>query len=559
MGLSRPVLKTLSKKGAGSHPKTAVAIIIDNSYSMDYLVDTQTDLEKGKEICKEVNEYLTQNDAVVLISRDAKWNSVNSYISYGKLKKNLISSIKITPNPLSLKTVFDAAQNYLKESQYINSEIYFITDFQKEKWPKNVNKPVVIIKTSDLKYKKNISCYESFVTSQLVTDKRKKTIHFKIENYFDKPVSDIICKLVIDNKTKAEKIVNLAPFQKKEEKFEVSFQNNGWYSGYIKVKDERLRYDNKNYFSFFVKDNPKVALITSEKKFPASLVSILEIYSDDIKELKGSEVSEKIFDYYDNIIVYKAEYSDKLADILSNGKILFIADKNDSEKWIKFYQKTFKTKFDGFYDEPQNKMVNSQNNYNPITKILKNDNNTEINLFYKTKNTTSSILLKAQNYPIAFQEDNNILWLFSIDMENPFMISSMFPPFAYNCLMASGNMNLFKTSYKTGDKINTPYKHIILPNQGYIDIRKPYFVADNAGIYNAVKHIYAVNNNFEESNYRQMNKKDISLNDFTLTYNNWKAHIFKNRYGNDIWKYFFLIALILFIIEMILVKMEEKQ
>ncbi|MCK4695360.1 MAG: BatA domain-containing protein, partial [Candidatus Cloacimonetes bacterium] len=59
--ISRPSIKAPFINTGTLHPKTAIAVIIDNSYSMDYLVDTQTELEKAKEIAFNINNIISKD------------------------------------------------------------------------------------------------------------------------------------------------------------------------------------------------------------------------------------------------------------------------------------------------------------------------------------------------------------------------------------------------------------------------------------------------------------------------------------------------------------------
>ncbi|HCX72616.1 MAG TPA: hypothetical protein DHM37_02765, partial [Candidatus Cloacimonas sp.] len=93
LAISRPAIKLTWAHSSTSHPKTAVAIVLDNSYSMDYLVDTQTEFEKAKQIAQQINSKISNTDAVVLLTLNPNWNQLNSYLHYGKLPAKKIQKI----------------------------------------------------------------------------------------------------------------------------------------------------------------------------------------------------------------------------------------------------------------------------------------------------------------------------------------------------------------------------------------------------------------------------------------------------------------------------------
>ncbi len=559
LGLSRPILKTKKGNFSKNHPKTAIAIIIDNSYSMDYIIDTQTELEKAKEIAKKINGILTNDDAVVLLNRDDNWNKINAEINYGKLKDEKIEKISVTPLAVEVNSLIKTAETFLKQSQYANKEIYYITDFQKDNYPVKTNIPLYIIKTSNSKFKKNIAVVSTKPIQDFTEDKLKRKIYFEVQNFSDTKQTDLICSLIIDNRTVSEKVLSLQPFQKKSGYFTTSLNSEGWHTGYVKVKNERLEYDNKNYFAFYIKKNPKVALITSENEFPPSLVSILKIYTNDLSIINTNDLNFNLFNNYDNVIFYKPTPSQRLFEILKNNdKYIMIAGENDDESLKEFYQKIFGFKITGFYNDYQSIKIDKVNRFSRITKLFSKVKKPKLNYFFKVKNNKSETLLAAGDYPISIMNNKGaIIWLFSLDNDNPFTVSAMFPAFAYNCLVQTSSLFIENNAIKVGDKIKLKNNKLILPSGKMIFTNKNIYVAHRQGIYDLLDRKIAVNLDFSESNY--VMNKPIKAKNITVTYKDWRSYIFKNGFGKDVWKYFFLIALILFILEMIIIKMEERR
>ena len=157
LAIARPAIKTDFLKEGDAHPKTAIAVIIDNSYSMNYLVDTQTDLEKAKQIAHQINGMLSENDNTILLTLNNNWNDLHAGISIGKLSEKLIDEITISPQIIALEDVLKAAEQKLKETHLPNKEIYFITDMQKQELTIKLEFPTFFIPTSFVGDKNNIS------------------------------------------------------------------------------------------------------------------------------------------------------------------------------------------------------------------------------------------------------------------------------------------------------------------------------------------------------------------------------------------------------------------
>ena len=116
LAISRPTIKASFLQNSTVHPKTAVALIIDNSYSMDYLVDTETELDKAKQIAMKINEMLNENDMTLLLTLNEDWNQLNGNLGFGKIDAKLIRNISYTSVQLPLKDILQTAQKSLKKS-----------------------------------------------------------------------------------------------------------------------------------------------------------------------------------------------------------------------------------------------------------------------------------------------------------------------------------------------------------------------------------------------------------------------------------------------------------
>ncbi len=65
LAIARPMLASSRLKKSGKHPPTAIAIVLDTSYSMDYVEDRQSRLAKAKEAIKRINRRATDDDRLL--------------------------------------------------------------------------------------------------------------------------------------------------------------------------------------------------------------------------------------------------------------------------------------------------------------------------------------------------------------------------------------------------------------------------------------------------------------------------------------------------------------
>ena len=166
------------------------------------------------------------------------------------------------------------------------------------------------------------------------------------------------------------------------------------------------------------------------------------------------------------------------------------------------------------------------------------------------------MLLQAQDFPLALEKDKSCLWLFDIaSLQNPFILDSSFPVFAYNCLQflcSEINQNI---SLKVGSKIKLDSPFIELPSGNTIQTNEQYFICSSAGIYKLDNRLTSINLDYAESDFKRLSTS--SKKHIKFLGSDWKKHILQTRYGFEIWKILLILVLLLFALEMLIIKKEE--
>ena len=559
LAIARPALKTDFLKEGDAHPKTAIAVIIDNSYSMNYLVDTQTDLEKAKQIAHQINEMISENDNTILFTLNNNWNNLHASINIGKLSDKLINEITISPKITTLEDILQVAEKKLKETHLPNKEIYFITDMQKQQLNIKLEFPTFFIPTFSIEDKNNISCQNATIKHEIVNRSMHKQIEIELVNHSKDSQQDVIYELFIDGNTVSQRATDLLPEQRKNLSLPLEIESPGWHSGYASVKNERLIFDNRSYFSFYLDPNPQVAIITDETKIPVALESILEIYTENVSIINDENINLESLQNFENIIIYKKQnISNKLESILNQlkenkRKILFIANENLNIEQQGFISKLFNCEFQKFNSKNAN--IDQINKFHPISKLMRDMNNIEIRDFWEVK-SSSNVLLSSKDFPIAIEHQNSVLWLFDIkSMQSQLLLDPVFPVFAYNCLQFTSEHD--NTSFAIGEKIHLNSPDLTLPDGAAISTKKNYYSPTTSGIYMNDNSMIAVNLNYSESEFSKWD--ELKIKNLQLLDNDWKDNILQSRYGFELWKYLIAAALFLFILEMFIIKKEESK
>ncbi|MCF7859303.1 MAG: BatA and WFA domain-containing protein [Candidatus Cloacimonetes bacterium] len=559
LAISRPAVKSSLLTQSSRHPKTAIAIIVDNSYSMNYLIDTKTDLEKAKEIVHIINDLIEQNDVITLLTLNNNWNELKARLNYGKLPKKMIDEISIKAQVNDLKDVIESANKMLRSSHIPNKEIYVITDMQQQQLDNELEFPTFLIPTSYLKNKNNISCENATLSPRIVNKDLKRQIEMELVEHSGTARHDVIFELFLDGNTITERATDLKEFQRKKITIPFDLDVTGWHWGYTAVRDERLMYDNRSYFSFYLDPNPTVAVITGSEKLPVALSSVLDIYTNNVELITSRNTNFDLLEKFDNIILYQPQdLSDKLISILQKLEadginIIFILGADITLKQKEFVQDHFHCTLMNYQTEY--KHIDQINKFHPITKLLNKMNNIEVSDFWQAQ-SNSNVLLQSGNSQLALEYKNSVLWLFDVNsIKNPFLLDASFPVFAYNCLQFTSKSK--NKSLIVGQKLQLNSEKLTLPDRSMISMKNKMFFPDKPGIYFDDQKAISVNLDPSESNYERWQK--IKLKNLYFLNNNWQEDILQSRYGFELWKYFLISALILIILEMFLVKSEERK
>lgn len=537
LALAKPAIKSSFFKSK-NHPKTAIAVIVDNSITMDYWHDTENDLQKAIKIAKKINSKLTTDDAIAVFCLDESFNSFNSGLNYGKINENIFNKIKISPNPASLIKVLKQADEVLKNSQYANTEIYFLTDFNEKKFDYIPESKCFFIKVNEYKNKSNLS----IESVDIKNNNNKKDFVFELVNYSNLPKTAIV-KLILNKNTKAIKSFELKPKQSRFCNLSFEAENNKSYTGFLQVEDELLPFDNKRFLAFKNTHSQNIALV-SKQNVPVSISAACNVFTGSQGKILTKNIQGKT-----PVVYYGLQsVSGKLANTIQNASSnVFYLSQKPSPKYLKYLEDLFDIKFNGYIKQALN--LDYVHAFSGLTQEFKNTKNASITGLHTINNKNSDILLSASNKPVLIQKNKNFLWLTPANMlSNPFWLESIYPAIAVKILGFSAFSNQSKAV--TGKKILINDNSITMPNNEELKLATNSFIPNKSGI-------YKVKNNFLVANIASRQgffKPYASLNKKIIVPKNYEEQILQSKHGYEFWKWLFFACFMLLVFEIIVVK-----
>ena len=104
LAAARPSLRLPHASVGKEHPATALAILLDTSYSMDYTSGSKSTLEYAKAALQQINKQTTRQDMVCLITSDEGWNKLNAQLYSGQIPESVLGSVKTSINGSSRRS-----------------------------------------------------------------------------------------------------------------------------------------------------------------------------------------------------------------------------------------------------------------------------------------------------------------------------------------------------------------------------------------------------------------------------------------------------------------------
>jgi hypothetical protein len=568
LAVARPLFMSPHLKPGKKHPPTAIAILLDTSASMDYVYEAKSDLDRARDIIKIINKLCTPQDRLIVVTSDDKWNRLHAQLYAEAFPADLLDRIGITYDPLSVTDMLALATEKLQESQLANRELYYLTDTQQQEYSPSGGERMNVINVASHGQWENLSCFEARPLPQLVEKSRRQSLEFKLTNHGKADRSDVLVRVVLGGVKVAEKFVTVPARQTLNQSISVELPSDGWQSGYVEVVDDRLASDNRSYFAFPFRKDPRIAVITSRSALPPYLNTLLSVYAGPqggIDLLRPAQINLASLKEYQNFVFYApGQLSPKLREFVQElqGRgmgALFCLDRDLAPDYKAFISTLFNSPLGAWQTAGKNVSYLNQHHYVTSLASGKNLANPLMADYWSTAGGGGSIL--AGNGREAYMLTRDKLLLLTFDLGSPrstFFLDASFPVIAYRALEYSGTAIAAPEGMALGETVSA--SSVVLPDGSRLDLATRSLRLEEPGIYELIQadgsaSRIAVNPDREESEFKPMDYKPFKY--IRVLGDDWGKALFHTRLGHDLWKYLLAAALLLFLLEIILVKLEE--
>jgi hypothetical protein len=268
---ARPAIKGSFGSRMGSHAKTSIVVLLDNSYSLGYETKDGPIFKTAKEKAKQVLSQLQEGDEASLILFNSRPHLITPQPTYDfkHLAESLDEEVKISAGTTDIGSALDKGYQLLKNSKNLNKEIYLITDMEKSGWStlqagsismenKKVKLYVVDVSPAD---RQNLCIEKVEFGNQLIEPAKPFQLSAQIENFTLQPVNKFLVGLYLDGKRVSQTDTDIEKGGKSTVKFNAVVEQAGIHTGFFELTDDDLMIDNRRYFTFRIPEKMKVLLV----------------------------------------------------------------------------------------------------------------------------------------------------------------------------------------------------------------------------------------------------------------------------------------------------------
>jgi hypothetical protein len=344
LAFSRPTIKS-TLPSIGTHAKSSIIVVLDNSLSMDITDEDGNRFSKAKKLTSEILGALEEGDEMAFIPLSSLIkNRKRSFSRNFAWLKEEIDHCSVNPATASLNDGLRAAQGLLDASLHVNKEIYILTDLQQQEIHSLELDSIILFddKTSvfllpSLESKnsidQNISIDTAIFISRVYAKDKPVELQTKLYNSSVSDAKGIIVSVLFNGERVAQRTVDIGAGSYVNVSLQGIPHTTGLIKGEIQIENDVLESDNHRYFSFIISSAPKVALIGNQLETDFISLSIAP-HASLLKSYSANQSASVHFEDFDILILATTLSQTEMqridAYIQNGGSVLFFPSSTES-------------------------------------------------------------------------------------------------------------------------------------------------------------------------------------------------------------------------------------
>ena len=344
LAFSRPTVKS-TLPSIGTHAKSSIIIVLDNSLSMDITDEDGNRFSKAKKLTSEILGALEEGDEMAFIPLSSLIkNRKRSFSRNFAWLKEEIDQCSVNPATASLNDGLRAAQGLLDASLHVNKEIYILTDLQQQEihsleldsiklFDDKTSVFLLPSSESNNSIDQNISIDTAIFISRVYAKDKPVELQTKLYNSSVSDAKGIIVSVLFNGERGAQRTVDIGAGSYINVSLQGIPHTTGLIKGEIQIENDVLESDNHRYFSFIISSAPKVALIGNQLETDFISISIAP-HASLLKSYSANQSASVHFEDFDLLILATTLSQTEMqridAYIQNGGSVMFFPSSTES-------------------------------------------------------------------------------------------------------------------------------------------------------------------------------------------------------------------------------------
>jgi hypothetical protein len=248
----------------------AVAVYIDNSFSMDALARRGRLLDEARESARQVAEIYQPTDRFLLLTNDFEGRH-QRFVSRDEFL-SLVDEVSLSPAVKTLEELLIRKNELFTAADQANYSSYYLSDFQKSMAVTADAKPdsgiAAFFVPLQAQQAANVAIDTCWFESPVRLKGQAVTLKLRIRNYGDQPLENQPLRLFINDVQRTVASFSIPAFGQTEESLTWTIQNEGIQQGRIEIVDYPVTFDDQLFFSYEVATGIPVLSIDEQGQGP---------------------------------------------------------------------------------------------------------------------------------------------------------------------------------------------------------------------------------------------------------------------------------------------------
>lgn len=283
LAFARPALRGSALGGIGTHAKTTVALLLDDSFSMLASDEHGSLFSQAKAAALNVFSVLKEGDEIILqkFSEGNPSGTLETPTHNFAAVKSAIEETKVSTSYRPVGDMLQRASVALKGSTNFNKEVYLITDLQKTNFAtgekgtplSSGGKASLFDRYTKLflipigaKDAENVCVDSVEIKTKIFEKERPISLEVRLRNYGSAPLLNYIASLYFDGARVMQKSVDLPPDGAVSVAFSAVPKRAGFISGYIGTEPDEIDLDNQRFFTVFIPEKVSILFVTESAR-----------------------------------------------------------------------------------------------------------------------------------------------------------------------------------------------------------------------------------------------------------------------------------------------------